>query len=209
MREIMVRFPITLNIYVTNKKTKIKISSCVSFVKPIMMNAVIAEWFLITDLVVLSDLHMKVTEIGFEEQFQNKIGSNDAFKWQLNQSHTFLSITWWSIFREMMPSKATECTTGKIEAFFRSPAPAARDSTWRDEQCQRMRQPLSFLGLPIYFKFKILFYTFTKTLGQRFDIFSSPSPRFIISINHCCSSNRAPVSVILSESALSSIIYLL
>ena len=37
------------------------------------------------------------------------------------------------------------------------------------------------LGLPIYFKFKILFYTFTKTLGQRFDIFSSPSPRFIIS----------------------------
>ena len=32
------------------------------------------------------------------------------------------------------------------------------------------------LGLPIYFKFKILFYTFTKTLGQRFDIFSSPHP---------------------------------
>ena len=30
------------------------------------------------------------------------------------------------------------------------------------------------LGLPVYFKFKILFYTFTKTLGQRFDIFSSP-----------------------------------
>ena len=51
-----------------------------------------------------------------------------------------------------------------------------------------MRQPLSFLGLPIYFKFKILSYTFTKTLGQRFDIFSSPSPRFIISINHCWSS---------------------
>ena len=62
-------------------------------------------------------------------------------------------------------------------------------------------------GLPVYFKFKILFYTFTKTLGQRFDIFSSPSARFI-SINHCCSSNRVPVSVILSESALSSIIYL-
>ena len=52
---------------------------------------------------------------------------------------------------------------------------------------REMRQPLSFLGLPIYFKFKILFYTFTKTLGQRFDIFSS-SPRFIISINHCFSS---------------------
>ena len=43
-------------------------------------------------------------------------------------------------------------------------------------------------GLPLYFKFKILFYTFTKTLGQRFDIFSSPSPRFIISINYSCSS---------------------
>ena len=52
-------------------------------------------------------------------------------------------------------------------------------------------------GLPVYFKFKILFYTFTKTLGQRFDIFSSPSSRFIISINHCCSSNRVPASVIL------------
>ena len=64
-------------------------------------------------------------------------------------------------------------------------------------------------GLPVYFKFKILFYTFTKTLGQRFDIFSSPSPPFIISINHCCSSNRVPVSVILSKSALSSITYLL
>ena len=91
-----------------------------------------------------------------------------------------------------------------------SPAPAARDSTWRCEQCQwEARQPLSFLGLPIYFKFKILFYTFTKTLGQRFDIFSSPSPRFIISINHCCSSNRVPASVILLESALPSIIYFL
>ena len=66
-----------------------------------------------------------------------------------------------------------------------------------------------FYGLPVYSKFKILSYTFTKTLGQRFDIFSCPSLRFIISINHCCSSNRVPASVILSESALSSIIYLL
>ena len=66
-----------------------------------------------------------------------------------------------------------------------------------------------FYGLPVYSKFKILFYTFTKTLGQTFDIFSSPSPRFIISINHCCSSNRVPASGILSASALSSIIYLL
>ena len=31
-----------------------------------------------------------------------------------------------------------------------------------------------FYGLPVYSKFKILFYTFTKTLGQRFDIFSFP-----------------------------------
>ena len=44
------------------------------------------------------------------------------------------------------------------------------------------------VGLTVYFRFKILFYTFTKTLGQRFDLFSSPSPRFIISTNHCCSS---------------------
>ena len=44
-------------------------------------------------------------------------------------------------------------------------------------------------GLPIYFKLKILFYTFTKPLGQRFDIFSSHWPRFVVSINHCCPSN--------------------
>ena len=34
-----------------------------------------------------------------------------------------------------------------------SPAPAARDSTWRGERCWPMRQRLSFLGLPVYFKF--------------------------------------------------------
>ena len=38
---------------------------------------------------------------------------------------------------------------------------------------EKLRQPLSFLGLPVYFKLMILFYTFTKTSGQRFDIFSS------------------------------------
>ena len=65
-----------------------------------------------------------------------------------------------------------------------------------------------FYGLPVYFKFKILFYIFTKTLGHKFDIFRSPSPRFIISTNHCCSSNRVPASVIFLESALSSILYL-
>ena len=62
-----------------------------------------------------------------------------------------------------------------------------------------MRQPLSFLWLPVYFKFKILFYTFTKTLGQRFDIFSCPSPKFIVSINHCCPSSRVSASAVLSE----------
>ena len=62
---------------------------------------------------------------------------------------------------------------------------------------RKMRQPLSFLGVPIYFKFKIIFYTFTKALGQRFGIFSFPSPKFIMSINHCCSSNRVSASVIL------------
>ena len=31
-------------------------------------------------------------------------------------------------------------------------------------------------GLPVYFKFKIIFYTFTKTLGQRFDISVPPLP---------------------------------
>ena len=39
---------------------------------------------------------------------------------------------------------------------------------------EKLRQPLSFFfGLPVYFKLMILFYTFTKALGQRFDIFSS------------------------------------
>ena len=38
---------------------------------------------------------------------------------------------------------------------------------------EKLRQPLSFLGLPVYFKLMILFYTFTKALGHRFDIFSS------------------------------------
>ena len=80
----------------------------------------------------------------------------------------------------------------------RSPAPAARESTWRDERCwQETMQPLNFLGLHIYFKLKVLFYTFTKALGQRFDIFSSPWPRFVVSINHCCPSKGVPASAIL------------
>ena len=66
----------------------------------------------------------------------------------------------------------------------RSPAPAAKESAWRDEQCRwRMMQPLiQGAGLHVYFKLQVLFYTLTKALGQRFDIFSSPSPRFIISL---------------------------
>jgi len=38
---------------------------------------------------------------------------------------------------------------------------------------EKLRQPLSFLGLPVYFKLMLFFYTFKKPLGQRFDIFSS------------------------------------
>lgn len=62
MREIMVRFPMTLNIYVTNRKIETKISSCRSFVKPNMMNIVIAKWFLITDSVYCLNLQIKNTE---------------------------------------------------------------------------------------------------------------------------------------------------
>ena len=87
----------------------------------------------------------------------------------------------------------------------RSPTPATRDSTWRDDGVGQWDSLSVFYGLPVYFKFKILFYSFTKTLGQRLDIFSFSSPRFIISINHCCSSNRVPASVILS--GISLIIY--
>ena len=38
---------------------------------------------------------------------------------------------------------------------------------------EKLRQPLSFLGLPVYFKLMLFFYTFKKPLGQRFDIFNS------------------------------------
>ena len=50
---------------------------------------------------------------------------------------------------------------------------------WAVSAREKLRQPLSFLGLLVYFKLMILFYTFTKALGQRFDIFSSHGPRFI------------------------------
>ena len=66
---------------------------------------------------------------------------------------------------------------------------------------QNQHSIVKYNKVKIKIKKKIPFYTFTKTLGQRFDIFSFLSPRFISSINHCCSSNRVPASVILSESA--------
>ena len=49
------------------------------------------------------------------------------------------------------------------------------------ERCRRekLRKTQFFFGLPVYFKLMILFYTFTKALCQRFDIFSSQRPRFI------------------------------
>ena len=86
----------------------------------------------------------------------------------------------------------------------RNPAPAARKSAWRDERCRwRMMQPLTQgKGLHVYFKLQVLLYTLTKALGQRFGIFSFPSPRFIVSIKHCCPSNRVSASAILSESCL-------
>ena len=57
-------------------------------------------------------------------------------------------------------------------------------------------------GLPLYFKFKIFFYTFTKALGQ-----SSPFSQ-IYCLHKSLLLFGVPASVILLESALSSIIYL-
>lgn len=65
-----------------------------------------------------------------------------------------------------------------------------------------------FLDCFIYFKFKIPSYTFTKTFGQKFDIFSFSSLRFIISINHYLLFKSSCLGI-LSESALPSIIYFL
>ena len=57
------------------------------------------------------------------------------------------------------------------------------------------------MELHVYFKLQVFFYTLTKALGQKFGIFSFP-PRFIVSRNDCCTTNRVPASAILSESAL-------
>ena len=58
----------------------------------------------------------------------------------------------------------------------RSPAPAARESAWRDEWCWwKMMQPLTqSAGLHVYFKLQVLFYTLTKALGQRSGQFKFP-----------------------------------
>ena len=48
---------------------------------------------------------------------------------------------------------------------------------------------------------------FNKSIRSEVWHFQFPSPRFIVSRNHCCPSNRVPALVILSESALLSIIY--
>ena len=94
----------------------------------------------------------------------------------------------WKILKEMGIPDHLTCLLRNLyagqEATVRtcwSPAPAARDSTWRGERCwrEKLRHPLILLGLAVYFKLMILFYTFTKALGQRFNIFSSHGPRFI------------------------------
>lgn len=81
MREIMARFPMTLNIYVRNRKIKTRISSCGSFVKPSMVNVVIAEWFLITDFILLPNLPINVTEIGSEDQCCNMTESDSVYQY--------------------------------------------------------------------------------------------------------------------------------
>ena len=62
---------------------------------------------------------------------------------------------------------------------------------------EKLRQPLILLGLPVYFKLMILFYTFTKALGQRFDILVPIDPNLFFSKNHWCPSKGVPSSVIL------------
>ena len=62
---------------------------------------------------------------------------------------------------------------------------------------EKLRQPLIFIRLPVYFKLMILFYTFTKAWGQRFDIFSPIDPDLFSSKNHCCPSKGVPSSVLL------------
>lgn len=58
----------------------------------------------------------------------------------------------------------------------------SQDSTWKGwsgGRWEKLRQPLSFLGLPVYFKFMIPLILCCVLLGQRFDSFSPHWPRFI------------------------------
>ena len=72
---------------------------------------------------------------------------------------------------------------------------------------QRCRLSFSFLGLHVYFKLQVFFYTLTNTLGQKFDIFSFPTQ--IYCLQKSLLPYRVPASAILSESALLSVIYFL
>ena len=73
----------------------------------------------------------------------------------------------------------------------------------KGEQCRRDTEADSQFSWTAYlFQAKILFYTFTKALGQRFDIFNFPSPRFIASMHHCCPSSRVSASAVVSELCL-------
>ena len=103
----------------------------------------------------------------------------------------------------------------------RSPVPAARESARRGERCPwmmiqslthsmelhrrtMMQSLIHCMKLYVYFKLQVLFYTLTKALGQRFDVFSFPHPDllyltcnyivthamflslFLIFLNHVC-----------------------
>ena len=95
-----------------------------------------------------------------------------------------------------------EKQTGSKQEKCQSPALAARDQPEKmDGVSDETASHFSF-GLPVYFKFKILFYTFTKTLGQRFDIFSSLlpdllSPQIIVALHSSCFSDSLGISVII------------
>ena len=58
-----------------------------------------------------------------------------------------------------------------------SPTPATRDSTWRGECVGEWDSLSVFYGLPVYFKFKSLFYTFTKNIRPEVWHFRFPLPQ--------------------------------
>ena len=87
---------------------------------------------------------------------------------------------WISLLSKPLSRIFSHTTVQKHQFFIaqlcQSPAPAARESTWRDEPCQRrMMEPLTQgAGLHVYFKLQVLFYTLTKALGQRSGHFKFP-----------------------------------